>query len=589
MITIAGTCGPRCESLTDRVIIDMARIMGTEAECLTYSEPCFRLSVPQHELATSRHHRFLFHQASDDLLYGCVIGEWYYQQELTNPARHLLNLIKQQSKKSSPHILDPALLNQLDGIYLAIVFDQKNRKTHFISDRLGLRPLYFLNQKGRLFWASEPKAFLACPGFSPELDPDALKQYLAHDFLRGNHTLLSGVKLMPAATLRTYDIADATCKDHIWWKWSHSPDNDIPPPDKEDEYAEELARLFRQSVTERSRLLETPAGEPFATPGHKKPSGKKTRPLWNIGLGLSGGLDSRAILSALPNPERCYLFTFGRKESPERLVAEQVSQKVGLPLHFMEINEKNWLLPRFRGVWWTDGQANIMHMHGLEHAAEIGSQIDIQLNGGIQNFVRGALSGPDASWEWDRLRRFQRMGTLLDDRYMITRFPFYDYQILDFLSGLHPEWVQNDRLYLTMLQNHFGSLFHGVTYSNIGYPIDARFQKVRFFLFRIKRRLGFVNPAFHNYPSWIQHQLPLFRTFLDSPQTRLSDHGYRSEILSLLKRYKAGTRRRHYPEKNPGGHAAFHVKELKTGETLCRFLTIELYLRFLEDPPPEYS
>ena len=562
----------------------------------------------------------LFHSDSDDRFEVAFLGELYDNTTAKNPASRILHELRTIRLETGanpspdapahiPQLLPDSFLNRLDGIFIAIIHDRRRQSAHFITDRLGLRYLYFHRQKGRLWFATETKTFLSCPGFSPEISKDALDDFLRYDFIRGDKALLGGVELMPAGTVRSYDFREDRITDHRYWNWEdRRTDHRLSGPDKGsssrvgesgrstpnstgrpvalDEIAEHLATLFRDAVLRRlpdGANTQTDRDSPHPGsihPGitHRGSSGKSSAafpgslpPATSLppGLGLSGGLDSRAILAALPDPASAYLFTFGRRDSLDVTLARQVSRMAGTRCDFIEINADNWLAPRLEAVWWTDGHANILHMHGLEALDTVASNASVHLNGGVQNFIRGAMAADAGSYQFDRLRRFQRLGTLIDDRRLPSRLPFYDYPLLDFLQTLPDALLRDDRLYQIMLLDHFPRFFRGVPYANTGYALDARFRSLRSFAFRARRRLGLVNYALHDYPRWIRRQIPAFRSFLNSKSTRINDLGFRVDVDRLLDR-------------------AHHLS-LPECEALCRFLTLEIYLRCLDNPSaPEH-
>ena len=74
-------------------------------------------------------------------------------------------------------------------------------KVHLVSDRYGLRQLCWTRRGEALAWATESKALLHLPGFSPLLDRLSLEAFLGIGYFVGNRTWLetsSGWRLPPA-------------------------------------------------------------------------------------------------------------------------------------------------------------------------------------------------------------------------------------------------------------------------------------------------------------------------------------------------------------------------------------------------------
>ena len=63
---------------------------------------------------------------------------------------------------------DPAkALRAVDGDFAGAVYDRRTQTVRLVTDRFGLRALYWLEHHGDLVWASGLAALLGLPGFSP--------------------------------------------------------------------------------------------------------------------------------------------------------------------------------------------------------------------------------------------------------------------------------------------------------------------------------------------------------------------------------------------------------------------------------------
>lgn len=556
-------------------------------------------SGPFSAMESGSHPALEVSRAENDAWTVLFYGELYYRKDVACPASLILDCLPENGPFD--------LWNDCEGIYTAIIHDKRHKKVHFATDRMGLRLLYVWQTSGALLWSTQPSAFVNLTGFPAEVDHTALMDYFRLDFLPSDRTLLKNVVLLPAGTVRTYDLPSEAVTDTVYWSWpgyadTGSADSPYHPgvfqPNLR-EAAEHLAMLFRRSVLERA----TAGKDPY---GHS----------WRVGLPLSGGLDSRAILSALdpflaqsghsssktsdPSPVDpyatsgvqsnpvstdsistegwpeisgsggLYTYTFGKAGSPDVETARILAQRIGSEHEFIPIHEQNWLKPRLKSVASTGGMLNILHMHGVEALDSCAKKITLQLNGGCQQFIRGAASGANATHELTRLRKFQRLATVLDDQVLLTRLPFYDYAIIDFLQTLPGTLVSCDRLYKQMLLDHFPALFRGIPDANTGISLDSKWPKFRYFLFRALRRTGLTNRQFHNYPVWIRSQQDVFHHYLQDKDALLPDLGFASRIAGLMERVFSQRRDRLSPE---------------ACEALCRLLTVEVYLRHLEGHP----
>jgi len=59
-----------------------------------------------------------------------------------------------------------ACLPTLNGMFAFVIYDQKDQTLFAARDRVGIKPLYYVKQKDKIYFASEIKAFRAVPGLS---------------------------------------------------------------------------------------------------------------------------------------------------------------------------------------------------------------------------------------------------------------------------------------------------------------------------------------------------------------------------------------------------------------------------------------
>ena len=161
-------------------------------------------------------------------------------------------------------------LDRFNGMFALALWDRKERRLLLARDRYGIKPLYVW-RRGRSFaFASEQKAMKAIPGFSPAVDREALFEYFTFQNIFTDRTLLEGVELLPPGHYAQLDLgaAEPELKRTQYWDFDfREPD----APAADEEYREELDRLFRQAV---SRQLVTDV---------------------ELGSYLSGGMDSGSI------------------------------------------------------------------------------------------------------------------------------------------------------------------------------------------------------------------------------------------------------------------------------------------------------
>lgn len=454
---------------------------------------------------------------------------------------------------------DPGLgwLRDLDGLFAAAVWQPAQRRLLLVSDRFGLRPLFWTLHGGSLAWCSEAKGMLALPGFTPRLDAQALVEFLGQGYFSDARTWDEAVTLLPPATVISWRVGEAAPEARAYWTWDEV--REMEGPLDLDAIAAELGRRFAASV--RTRALA--GGRP--------------------GLTLSGGLDSRAILAAMPPQDPpVETLTFGKPWSDDVRIARRASDIRAAKHNFYGISEENWLAPRLEGVWWTDGHFTLMHMHSLVAAPTMRRHFEVNLNGFLGDALVGGsfLVGPGGT-PWERFlsrgRRFVNEGTRLLNVFIENRFPFFDKDLMDLTLSVPPEHRRHSRLYIRMLLRDHPDLFRRVPWQKTGLPISwpeplhrggAYARKGMGAVRNRLRRVGVRLPdriRYTDYPDWIRAQpaRAFFEALLSDPHARILEHVPRARIMDDLSAHIAGANR---------------------APILCRYLTVELWLRQVEDP-----
>lgn len=163
-----------------------------------------------------------------------------------------------------------AALLRFNGMFALALWDRKEKTLLLARDRYGIKPLYYAQQGHSFAFGSEQKAITAQPQFDRKLDKKALLEYFTFQNIFTDRTLLQDIHLLPAGHHGTLDLmADKpTLKRTQYWDYRfREPDH----PARNEEYLEELDRLFRQAV---NRQLISDV---------------------ELGAYLSGGMDSGSI------------------------------------------------------------------------------------------------------------------------------------------------------------------------------------------------------------------------------------------------------------------------------------------------------
>ena len=94
-------------------------------------------------------------------------------------------------------------LARLIGMFAMALWDRRERALHLVRDRLGIKPMYWTDQDGRIMFGSELKALRADPDWRRALDRAALAAYLRLGYLPAPHTIYRGVQKLAPGTILT--------------------------------------------------------------------------------------------------------------------------------------------------------------------------------------------------------------------------------------------------------------------------------------------------------------------------------------------------------------------------------------------------
>ncbi len=97
-------------------------------------------------------------------------------------------------------------LQYLDGIFAFAVWDEKEQRLFMARDRLGVKPLFYVQRGKGLLFASEPKALLAHPLVQPEVDSEGLAEvFLIGPARTPGHGVYRGMKELKPGHYLLYD------------------------------------------------------------------------------------------------------------------------------------------------------------------------------------------------------------------------------------------------------------------------------------------------------------------------------------------------------------------------------------------------
>jgi asparagine synthase (glutamine-hydrolysing) len=201
-------------------------------------------------------------------------GEIYNFRELRSELEARGYLFRSQS--DSEVVLNalaawgPEALKRFNGMFALALWDRKEQRLLLARDRYGIKPLYYSHVHNQFAFGSEQKVIFSSGIVGSRIDRQALLEYFTFQNIFTDRTLSEGVRMLPAGHFATLSLFRASPQLELtqYWDFDFREPND---PASDDEYREELGRLFTQAV---NRQLVSDV---------------------ELGAYLSGGMDSGSI------------------------------------------------------------------------------------------------------------------------------------------------------------------------------------------------------------------------------------------------------------------------------------------------------
>ena len=201
----------------------------------------------------------------------------------------------------------PQVFERLRGMFGVALWDARAQTLWLARDRTGIKPLYYMEHGGRLFFGSELKSLIAAGVVRREVDPGALHHYLAFLYTPADRAIFPGVRKLPPGHLLRWHGGRAAVSQY----WSPPEAESLALSDAEAEEA--LLERLRSAV--RSHLVSDVP----------------------LGAFLSGGVDSSLVVAlmaeASDRPVKTFSIGFDEPAYDELDAARLVARHVGADHH----------------------------------------------------------------------------------------------------------------------------------------------------------------------------------------------------------------------------------------------------------------
>ena len=210
-------------------------------------------------------------------------------------------------------------LKKLNGMFAIAIDDARDDAMYLVRDRIGVKPLYVMDDGQRMFFASEIKAIVPVAQSNRShlaIDSVAIHHYLTFNYIPAPWTIHQGIRhVMPGTWMK---FTRGGVQTERWWSLADQREQDYNFGD----WSEQFMAILDDATRIRLR-----ADVPF-------------------GAFLSGGVDSSTVVGLMARhvnrPVKTFCIGFEDPRYDESAFALQAAQRFGCD-HKMEVAELNML------------------------------------------------------------------------------------------------------------------------------------------------------------------------------------------------------------------------------------------------------
>ena len=219
----------------------------------------------------------------------------------------------------------PESLTRLRGMFAFGLWDEEAGRLVLARDRFGIKPLYVASAKGTILFASEIRGLIASGLVAPRLNGPELAHYLGFQTAATPETLVAGIRMVPPGSVMTVGTGGQAVVNEYW----HLLDATRDPSADDRTHARARVRDLVQDAARAHLVSDVP-----------------------VGVFLSGGIDSSALLSAATSSgrtTRTFSVTFANRIYDEARFAALAAATFGADHTELRLTEGELLdsLPEF--------------------------------------------------------------------------------------------------------------------------------------------------------------------------------------------------------------------------------------------------
>jgi len=311
-------------------------------------------------------------------------------------------------------------IDKFIGMFSFAIYDDIKNEFYIVRDRLGIKPLYYYQDKEQLIFSSEIKSILKLTDKKQPLNLEAISSYMSFRYPILNDTFFKDIySLSPAHYIKIKDL-----KVDIKEYWNLKEKFNEQKFDKGEEYYKtKLKELLEDSVKLRMR-----SDVPF-------------------GAFLSGGVDSSIItaLMAKNSKEKIKTFTIGFQEEGynEFKYAKLVSKKYKTEHKEIILSGKNYIETMQKLIKFKDAPLSVPNEVPLYlMSKELKKYITVVLSGEGADEIFGGYGRIFRSpYDFDRIKNIDKLDLTEEEKEELSKnfiekygVKFFDKEIEHFIN-----------------------------------------------------------------------------------------------------------------------------------------------------------
>ena len=262
------------------------------------------------------------------------------------------------------------VVGELNGLFSGVLLDSNSGRALLFVDRYGSERLYYHQAGDILYFASEAKALLSVLPELRAFDPDGVAEFLAFGSCSGTQTLFTGISRLKGGSIWTFDSRGTARRETYF------------DPSEWKNFEPLTAEIFESAFVETARSV-VPLYAQADT---------------EIGLSITGGLDTRMILACLSEQEAnfvCYTYGAACGDTLDVRIGREVATVLGFPHRTLRVDAR--FIAEFqnhldRSIYISDGCSSALTTHELFFSRMARSIAPVRLTGNFGSEVFRSMS-----------------------------------------------------------------------------------------------------------------------------------------------------------------------------------------------------